>query len=150
MRNNTPPLVYFVGAGDSILVNPCHVRNWAPRLKKTEDSVEGKLIPARMWFDMDGEVMNHVLRGCLRAVLEQIQRNPGITTSTILHKLKTVFVAGELTDLLKILEERQCIRSRAITYPGSISLFSRARAFHKIGKVVVILNQTAGVTQSSR
>jgi hypothetical protein len=29
-------------------------------------------------------------------------------------------------------------------------LFSRAQAFHKIGKVVVILNQTAGVTQSSR
>src|ERR1700731_504178 len=104
MRNATPPIVYFVGAGDGVVISPCHLRSWLPRLKKTELNADGRLVPAHMWRDFEGGIMQHVLAGCLQVVLEQIQRNPGITAKTILHKLKNLLVAGEVTEVLKILE----------------------------------------------
>jgi hypothetical protein len=134
MRNATPPIVYFVGAGDGVVISPCHLRSWLPRLKKTELNADGRLVPAHMWRDFEGGIMQHVLAGCLQVVLEQIQRNPGITAKTILHKLKNLLVAGEVTEVLKILEDRRCIKSRPITYPTPATLFSGPRAFQCIGK----------------
>ncbi|KAI8583708.1 hypothetical protein K450DRAFT_222400 [Umbelopsis ramanniana AG] len=133
MRHNTPPLVTFVGSSDNILVGSSYVRSWAPRLRTSDHNDNGILVPARMWYDIQGKIMEHVLRGCMQAVLEQIQRNPGITSSTILHKLKTLLVAGEVYDILRMLEQRQCIRSKAIAFPARTTLFSGPRLFHTQG-----------------
>ncbi|KAI9287206.1 hypothetical protein BC943DRAFT_319252 [Umbelopsis sp. AD052] len=133
MRRNTPPLATYVGSSENILVGSSYVRSWAPRLRTSDQNDTGTLVPARMWYDIQGKTMEHVLRGCMQAVLEQIQRNPGITSSTILHKLKTLFVAGEVYDILRMLEQRQCVRSKPIAYPARTTLFSGPRMFHTQG-----------------
>lgn len=133
MRCNKPPLVTYVGPGDNILVSSSFVRSWAPRLRTTDHGDDGTLVPARMWYDIQGKIMEHVLRGCMQAVLEQIQRNPGISSATVLHKLKTLLVPGEVYDILRMLEQRQCIKSKAIAIPASTTLFSSPRLFQTQG-----------------
>jgi hypothetical protein len=86
-----------------------------------------------MWYDIQGKIMEHVLRGCMQAVLEQVQRNPGISSATVLHKLKTLLVPGEVYDLLRMLEQRQCIKSKAIAFPACTTLFSGPRLFQTQG-----------------
>ncbi|KAJ2955671.1 hypothetical protein NQZ79_g8359 [Umbelopsis isabellina] len=134
MQENNPPLAYLVGTANSILVSSMHLRRWLPRLKKVEDNADGKLVPARMWYDMEGEIMQPVLRGCMQLILEQVQRNPGITLSVMLRKLPTVFVSGEIADVLSILENRKCIKSRTIANPKPPSLFSSPRTYKSMGK----------------
>lgn len=134
MRENDPPLAYLVGTANSILVSSIHLRRWLPRLKKVEDNADGKLVPARMWYDMEGEIMQPVLRGCMQLILEQVQRNPGITLSVMLRKLPTVFVSGEIADVLSMLENRKCIKSRTIANPKPPSLFSSSRTYKSMGK----------------
>jgi hypothetical protein len=135
MKSHSPPLVTYVGAANSILVSSSYIRSWAPRLKSSEDNDDGKLVTARMWYDIQGRIMEHVLRGCMQVVLEQIQQNPGISSSTILHKLKTLLVPGEVYDILRMLEHRQCIKSKAIAYPACTTLFSKPRIYQTQGKL---------------
>jgi hypothetical protein len=134
LKENNPPLAYLVGTANSILVSSIHLRRWLPRLKKVEDNADGKLVPARMWYDMEGEIMKPVLRGCMQLVLEQIQRNPGITLSVMMRKLPTVFVSGEIADVLSMLEDRKCVSSRTIANPKKPSLFSPTRTYTTMSK----------------
>jgi hypothetical protein len=87
-----------------------------------------------MWYNMEGGIMEPVLRGCMQLVLEYVQQNPGITTTTLLRKLNIVFLPGEIVDVLSIMEQRKCIRSRPFVHPTKPSLFSTPQKFRTIGR----------------
>ncbi|CAG8446026.1 5398_t:CDS:10 [Diversispora eburnea] len=85
--------------------------------------------PTRMWYDINGNFIESVFRGCLEAVLSVIVQKPGIYESNIYRKLSLVMSRCEIEDVLDELVHRTAIAKKAITKPNKVTLFSKPREF---------------------
>ncbi|ORY03011.1 hypothetical protein K493DRAFT_334426 [Basidiobolus meristosporus CBS 931.73] len=85
--------------------------------------------PARMWYDINGNTVETVLRACSEAVLGYIIQKPGVYESNIHRKFALVMSRCELQDILQVLLSRGAIQRKAIIQPPKVTLFSKPRVF---------------------
>ncbi|KAK9768259.1 hypothetical protein K7432_001226 [Basidiobolus ranarum] len=85
--------------------------------------------PARMWYDINGNIVETVLRACSEAVLGYVIQKPGVYEANIHRKFSLVMSRCELQDVLKVLVTRGAIQQKAIIQPPKVTLFSKPRIF---------------------
>ncbi|CAB4436060.1 unnamed protein product [Rhizophagus irregularis] len=159
LETNHPSLIIKVGYNASRYVSSIYSKDWfvnttqttANKFKKqrtekvdivekssshnVELSDESKtesvetFAPPRMWYDINGNFIESVFRGCLEAVLGLILQNPGICEADIYRKLSLVMSRCEIQDVLEELLDRKGIRRKSFIQPPKVTLFSKPAEF---------------------
>ncbi|GBC02145.1 hypothetical protein RclHR1_04480009 [Rhizophagus clarus] len=159
LETNHPSLIIKVGYNSSRYVSSIYSKDWfvnttqttANKFKKQrtekvviedkssnhneELSDESKtesvetFAPPRMWYDINGNFIESVFRGCLEAVLGLILQNPGICEADIYRKLSLVMSRCEIQDVLEELLDRKGIRRKSFIQPPKVTLFSKPAEF---------------------
>ncbi|CAG8528472.1 10119_t:CDS:10 [Funneliformis mosseae] len=146
---NVPSLIMKVGYSNSRYISGIYLKDWlvntTPTVKrpptiddvfmeenpsnyKVWSSVES-FGPPRMWYDINGNFIESVFRGCLEAVLGLILQKPGICEANIYRKLSLVMSRCEVQDVLEELLDRKGIRKKSYIQPSKVTLFSKPAEF---------------------
>ncbi|CAI2169647.1 18759_t:CDS:10 [Funneliformis geosporum] len=150
---NVPSLILKVGYSNSRYISGIYLKEWlvntTPTVKrpptidevfmdenpsnyKVWSSVES-FGPPRMWYDIKGNFIESVFRGCLEAVLGLILQKPGICEANIYRKLSLVMSRCEVQDVLEELLDRKGIRKKSYVQPSKVTLFSKPAEFKECG-----------------
>ncbi|RIA98286.1 hypothetical protein C1645_870827 [Glomus cerebriforme] len=159
LESNHPSLIVKVGYNASRYISSIYLKDWfvnttqttANKFKKQRET--GKILmeeksyndagssdelktesvetfaPPRMWYDINGNFIESVFRGCLEAVLGLILQNPGICEADIHRKLSLVMSRCEIQDVLEELLDRKGIRRKSFIQPPKVTLFSEPAEF---------------------
>ncbi|CAG8546062.1 10599_t:CDS:10 [Ambispora leptoticha] len=143
MEYNEPKLIQKVGYNMARYICSCYAPNWMIHISQQSSSKNKKrkqsssppsatpkdFAPPRMWYDINGSIIETVFRGCLEAVIGVILQKPGIYKSNIQRKLRLIMSRCEIEDCLEELLQRGIISKRCILKPQKVTLFSKPREF---------------------
>ncbi|CAG8444454.1 384_t:CDS:10 [Ambispora gerdemannii] len=147
LEYNEPKLIRKVGYSMTRYICSCYATNWMIQIGNISQQLSSKnktrkqssssppyadpkeFAPPRMWYDINGSIIETVFRGCLEAVIGVILQKPGIYKSNIQRKLRLIMSRCEIEDCLEELLQRRIISERCILKPQKVSLFSKPREF---------------------
>ncbi|KAJ3296016.1 hypothetical protein HK104_002047 [Borealophlyctis nickersoniae] len=120
------PLVERVGFDDHRYIIHEHLHKWTIVTKKRvaaepldgqESFVHGHLTPARLWYDINGNRVDSVVRACMEAVMGEIMQNPGTYESKLHRKFSPLMTRAELREILQMLVDRGACRRKYLIKP---------------------------------
>ncbi|KAJ3091834.1 hypothetical protein HK102_013216 [Quaeritorhiza haematococci] len=140
------PIVSRVGFNTHRYVGYTHLENWTVQTdtgmdEKDKDPLTEVLVqevktsqqiqrskavdftPARMWYDINGNKVDSVLRAGMETVLSYMVQFPGISESKLHRRLSCVMSRAELEDILELLLQRGACRRKCIMRPKANQLF---------------------------
>jgi hypothetical protein len=120
LTETKPPLAFWVGYIEDVLVSASHIKGWTVVL-------DGRLVLPRRWIDINGTTMSDTWTAAQRAVVGIVAMRPGITevkgclscTSTFIdyvlkadlrYRLRLVYDTGELNDVIEHLVGSRILR----------------------------------------
>ncbi|KAJ3021786.1 hypothetical protein HKX48_007757 [Thoreauomyces humboldtii] len=123
VRTKAAPLICAVGFNELRYITSTHYAKWAvPVLPAAispstlgptayNTSVEA-FMPARMWFDIHGDPIESVRRGCMEAVLAYVVQKPGIYESKLQDRFSCVMTRLELREVTGALVSMGALRCK--------------------------------------